>query len=117
MFKLNGKKVRAHRAAFVLARGPIPAGLMVLHTCDVRQCVNPDHLFVGTNADNMRDMATKGRAKAILSADKVKQVRQMHTNGYKQWVIAQSLGVSRQTISAIICGTRRKYVEGSHGGA
>lgn len=49
------KEFRAHRAAFLLYKGEIPNGLHVLHTCDMRECVNPDHLYVGTNRQNMDD--------------------------------------------------------------
>lgn len=52
----------AHRAAWAAAYGPIPAGLCVLHHCDVRSCINPRHLFLGTKSDNGIDMANKGRA-------------------------------------------------------
>jgi hypothetical protein len=51
----------AHRVAWELTNGPIPAGLLVLHRCDNRRCVRPDHLFLGTQADNLRDMDAKGR--------------------------------------------------------
>ena len=53
----------AHRVAWTLANGPIPEGLRVLHHCDNPPCVRPDHLFLGTQADNMADMMAKGRAR------------------------------------------------------
>jgi hypothetical protein len=51
----------AHRVAWILARGPIPAGAYICHSCDVPLCVNPDHLFVGDQFDNMQDASQKGR--------------------------------------------------------
>ena len=59
--KLHGRMTSAHRAAWTYARGPIPTGMFVLHRCDVRRCCEPEHLFLGAQADNMRDMSAKGR--------------------------------------------------------
>ena len=58
----RGEYLLAHRVMWELANGPIPEGMHVLHRCDVRNCVRPDHLFLGTHQDNMADMARKGRA-------------------------------------------------------
>lgn len=57
---VNGQKKPAHRVAWLLYKHSIPDGLWVLHSCDVPSCVNPAHLFIGTHADNMRDMNRKG---------------------------------------------------------
>jgi len=59
---VNGNQVQAHRVAWELANGPIPAGMEVCHKCDRPPCCDPEHLFIGTHTDNMADMAAKGRA-------------------------------------------------------
>jgi hypothetical protein len=58
----KGRNLRAHRVAWELTNGPIPAGMHVLHRCDNRPCIEPSHLFLGTQADNMADKKAKGRS-------------------------------------------------------
>lgn len=59
--QVQGQDVQAHRYVFMSLVGPIPAGMKVLHKCDNRACINPEHLWIGTQGDNMRDMHAKGR--------------------------------------------------------
>jgi hypothetical protein len=103
----------AHRLAYRAFVGPIPDGLRVLHHCDNPACCNPSHLFIGTDADNMRDMATKGRCadrrgelapNSKLTMDSVCSMRQEHANGARISDLARKYGVSRRTIGFAIRG-------------
>jgi len=63
---VNGHKVRAHRLAWMLKHGPIPHGYLICHHCDVRPCINEEHLFLGTHQDNAADAMRKGRLKGKI---------------------------------------------------
>lgn len=67
----TGRPLQASRVAWELTNGPIPDGLSALHHCDNRRCVNPAHLFLGSHADNMADMAAKGRSGSLTKPERV----------------------------------------------
>ena len=106
--RLDGTTRYAHRVAYRLVKGPIPTGLDVCHLCDVRACVNPAHLFVGTRADNMQDAARKGRVgSAKLTPEDVRAIR---ADTRPQVAIAASYGVVQTTISSIKRGKTWRHV-------
>ncbi len=105
--------VPAHRVAYTLFVSPIPEGRHVLHRCDNRKCVNPEHLFLGSNRDNVSDMDGKGRrgTKSRLTYEDVGKIRQMLAERYSQAVIAKSFGVDQTTISRIKLGKTTLFKE------
>lgn len=66
VISVKSLRFHAHRASMVAQHGPVPPEMVVCHKCDVRNCINPDHLFVGTQSDNMKDASRKGRITAFM---------------------------------------------------
>jgi len=95
---VGGKTVHAHRAVWIELHGPLGPHEFVCHRCDVRHCCNPDHLFVGSAADNNADMTAKGRRARVLTADQVREIRadpRLHRQ------IANDYGVTQSNVSRI----------------
>lgn len=67
--RLGRRLLKAHRVAWEMEHGPIPSGQVVCHRCDIPSCVNPTHLFLGTQGDNVADMVTKGRNRSVRGSD------------------------------------------------
>lgn len=106
-----GKYLKAHRVAWMLANGrQIPAGLVVMHSCDRPICVSPDHLSVGTQRENMRGCAERGRARgaqgqcnhrAKIQPEQVDEIRRRRAAGETCAALGREFGVGRDQISRI----------------
>lgn len=116
-FKVKGKSLLAHRIAWELTYGPIPDGLRTCHHCDQPSCANPEHLWLGTDAENIADRDAKGRAnplsgeqnaQAKLSSSEVKEIRSLYKPGsVKQKDLGEIYKVSNSQISLIVRGKSR----------
>jgi hypothetical protein len=122
--KIAGALVSPHRLAYEYFVGPIPEGKMVLHRCDNPGCVNPRHLFTGTNSDNMKDAAAKGRlapqidpspwqgqnrVTAKLNDDAVREIRKAPQSEIRS--LAQRFGVHRSVIYKVMKRKRWAHVQ------
>lgn len=126
------KHMRAHRVAYILFRGEIPEGMLVCHKCDNPSCCNPSHLFLGTNADNMKDRDRKKRQcrgearsavarkhsprgsrhhKAVINEDQVREIRVMHSKGIPRKKIAEHIGVRINVIHRVVTRRFWRHVE------
>lgn len=116
----KGKLIRTHRLSWELTKGKIPDGLCVLHNCpggDNPACVNPKHLFLGTQEENIKDMVNKGRqsgaigehnGRAKLTVCLVNEIRELFKTGLNKQQLANRFGVSRSQIYSIVTGLEWK---------
>ena len=114
--KIHGKYFSVHRVLYEVYKQVIFSGMNICHVCDIPSCCNPEHLFQGTQADNMKDMDRKGRRspyspagesnpKAKLTRTAVKYIKTLNkTNMFTHKEIAANFGVTRSTISRICRG-------------
>lgn len=117
VYWLNGLSIKAHRFAYETSMGAIKPGMIICHKCDNRKCVNPDHMFEGTYADNSLDMVEKRRqakgiknGRALFTQELANQVREAYAMGNKtQHQLAKDFGVPRSRICGII--TRKIWNE------
>lgn len=106
--KKYGLSRRVHRLAFELWKGHVPKNMLVCHHCDNPKCFNPDHLFLGTHADNTKDALDKGRlavlerhSQAKLNWDKVREIKDRIKAGETYRDISKDFGVTESNIRAI----------------
>ena len=116
----NGKTRTAHRTSYDTFVGPIPEGMHVLHRCDNPPCVNPEHLFLGSNTDNNNDKVAKGRARGAMGERNTKakltwaQVEAIRADPRSQSTIGRAYGVTQSAVSAIKRGaTWKRSTSGS----
>ena len=117
-FYLNGKQIPAHRISWILENGPIPENdsndnrICACHKCDNPSCVNPNHLFLGTDLDNMKDRDRKGRrtpfspignknGNSTVSIETIKEIELLLKQGSKNVEIANQLDVSEALVSNV----------------
>ena len=114
-FGIKGRTYKAHRVSYFIEHGRIDNDRLVLHRCDVRACVNPAHLFLGTPKDNSQDAVRKGRntklygernGKARLTRAAVLAIRRICKRGVYQKTVAKQFGVSEATVSYVVNGGR-----------
>ena len=117
-FSYKLKTEQSHRVSWMIHFGDIPDGMHVLHHCDNPGCVRPDHLFIGTNADNKQDMMNKNRqAKGsrlphtILSENDITEIRELYkTNKYTQKQLGEMFSVDQSNICRIINRSYWKHI-------
>ena len=116
-FKTATKTIKAHRYSYALRYGPFSDNLECLHGCDNPGCVNPSHLHLGSHTENMREMFERKRAaigerasSAKLTADEVREIRELCAAGVLQKTVGDMYSMDRTTISGIVSHKQWKHV-------
>jgi len=115
------KHIKAHRLSYILHNGPIPDNLLICHTCDNPQCVNPNHLYAGTHLDNAADAKERNRLKhpdnsgenhglSKLTEAAVLEIRRLYAEGHTRQSLAEKFGVLPGTISKVTLRQRWKHI-------
>jgi hypothetical protein len=114
---MDGEQIGAHRYSFILAHGSIPDSAGILHRCDNPPCVNPAHLYAGTQKSNMADAALRQRLprgerhyQAKLTAESVRVIRLRHAAGETMAALALEFGVCRVSVFSVVHGETWKHV-------
>ena len=116
---VEGKNHKVHRLVWQMKHGTIPCGMLVCHRCDVRNCANPTHLFLGSQSDNMRDMYDKNRqpckmgesnGNSKLTSSEVQGIKSLRENGTTLRELSSIFGVCMSTISRVCIGVTWKEV-------
>lgn len=117
-FRIDGGRKKAHRIAYTIFKGEIPEGLLVCHSCDNKKCVNPAHLWLGTDKDNMTDKVSKNRQNkgslvnhAKLTEEDVISIKIRLKSGQTQVSLAREYGVHPLTILSIKQGKTWTHVK------
>lgn len=109
----------AHQLSYIVAFGNYDRSLQVNHICDNAKCINPDHLYLGSQADNVNDMLKRGRHKVLtgehhsgskLTSDQVLEIRELCSNGISNKLIAEQYNVTPEAISSIKCRRSWKWL-------
>lgn len=113
------KFITAHRLAWILTFGPVPEGMHVMHKCDVRACVNPEHLRLGTHQENMDDKTAKRRNISILTPEDVREIRAAYAalgnvkkvpNGFNE-ALGKKYGVGGKTVWEVRRGINWSHIK------